>query len=209
MTNIEKVWIEMAIAQRSNANQHRRIDSVFSSNSFVSLHCPDSIFSPGLEGNIGLKVASLNIEAGISMRNVLDVLQKDIFNVWNMPDPENDLSDEATHNYPLTDKAVQAIIEHPLSIITAGPTAVIVLFAEWVRGTFRKTSVPPIPPLCGMIIVHQNADGLGTFIQLNADVVIKKIAEIIMENGAKSEQWEVRGEGLDEYWMTMYLLRDS
>ncbi|KAJ7847929.1 hypothetical protein B0H14DRAFT_2583318 [Mycena olivaceomarginata] len=187
MTDIEKVWIEMAIAQRSNANQHRHIDSVFSSNSFVSLHCPDSIFSPGLEGNVGLKVASLNIEAGISMRNVLDVLQKDIFNVWNMPDPENDLSDEATHNYPLTDKAVQAIIEHPLSIITAGPTAVIVLFAEW----------------------HQNADGLGTFIQLNADVVIKKIAEIIMENGAKSEQWEVRGEGLDEYWMTMYLLRDS
>jgi hypothetical protein len=39
--------------------------------------------------------------------------------------------------------------------------------------------------------------------------VIKKIAEIIMENGAKSEQWEVRGEGLDEYWMTMDVLRDS
>jgi hypothetical protein len=84
-----------------------------------------------------------------------------------------DLSDEATyvhswllhldsepvihrHNYPLTDKAVQAIIEHPLFIIIAGPTAVIVLFAEWVRGTFRKTSVPPIPPLCGACLSHND-----------------------------------------------------
>ncbi|KAJ7874036.1 hypothetical protein B0H14DRAFT_2569446 [Mycena olivaceomarginata] len=165
MTNIEKVWIEMAIAQRSNAKASIN----------ASIRIGRKRYWRGLLSDIFL---------GISMRNVLDVLQKDIFNVWNMPDPENDLSDEATHNYPLTDKAVQAIIEHPLSIIIAGPTAVIVLFAEW----------------------HQNAD---TFIQLDADVVIKKIAEIIMENGAKSEQWEVRGEGLDEYWMTMDVLRDS
>ena len=46
-----------------------------------------------------------------------------------------------SNKYPLTEKAVQAIIEHPSSIIIAGPTAIIVLFAEWVRGTFKQTSV--------------------------------------------------------------------
>jgi len=48
------------------------------------------------------------------------------------------------HNYPLTEKAVQSIIEHPAAVIIAGPTAIVVLFAEWVRGTYRKTSVASI-----------------------------------------------------------------
>ncbi|KAJ7509225.1 hypothetical protein B0H11DRAFT_1313234 [Mycena galericulata] len=89
------------------------------------------------------------------MRRVLDFLRTDIVNVWNMHDPENhlkkpeflallsvlveDLSDEPTDNYRLTDKAVQAIIDNPASIIVAGPTAIVVLFAEWVRGTYKKT----------------------------------------------------------------------
>ncbi|KAJ7755404.1 hypothetical protein B0H14DRAFT_2978349 [Mycena olivaceomarginata] len=100
--------------------------------------------------------AQASIDA--SIRSVLEVLQKDIVNVWNMHDPEKhlqkpeflallsalveDLSDKATNNYPLTDKAVQAIIENPAAIVIAGSTAVVVLFAEWVRGTFKKTYDP-------------------------------------------------------------------
>jgi hypothetical protein len=53
------------------------------------------------------------------------------------------------------------------------------------------------------------ADDWGTFTHLDADVVIKKIAEIIMENSVKPERWEMREEGLDEFWMTMDALRDS
>ena len=41
--------------------------------------------------------------------------------------------------YPLTGRVLTAIIEHPTSIIVNGPTAVIILFAEWVRGTYDKT----------------------------------------------------------------------
>ncbi|KAJ6447817.1 hypothetical protein C8R45DRAFT_1115690 [Mycena sanguinolenta] len=94
-----------------------------------------------------------DIFLGFMMGSVLEVLQKDIVNVWNMHDPEKhlqkpefvallsvlveDMSDEAT--YPLTEKAVQAIIENPAAIVIAGPTAVFVLFAEWLRGTYKKT----------------------------------------------------------------------
>ncbi|KAJ7765639.1 hypothetical protein B0H16DRAFT_1367341 [Mycena metata] len=248
LTNIEKVWIEMAIAQRSSAKASIE----------ASIRIGRKRYWRGLLSDIFL---------GFSMRSVLDVLQKDIVNVWNMPDPENhlkkpeflsllsvlveDLSDEATNNYPLTEKAVQAIIEHPTSIIITGPTAVVVLFAEWVRGTFRKTKSSlrcltafivdltltmdtlfyltlsrGLPPMTIRLVsqalriykarkgpVHNSirtwADSLGTFTHLDADVVIKKIAEIIMGNSVKPEQWEMREEGLDESWMTMDALRES
>jgi hypothetical protein len=52
-------------------------------------------------------------------------------------------------------------------------------------------------------------DGWGTFTHLEADVVVKKIAEIIMGGSVKPEQWEMREGGLDESWMTMDALRDS
>ncbi|KAJ6478667.1 hypothetical protein DFH09DRAFT_430909 [Mycena vulgaris] len=248
LTNIEKVWIEMAIAQRLSAKAS--IDA--------SIRIGRKRYWRGLLSDIFL---------GFSMRIVLDVLQQDIVNVWNMHDPENhlkkpeflsllsvlveDLSDEAANNYPLTEKAVHAIIEHPSSIIIAGPTAIIVLFAEWVRGTFKKTksslrcltafiidltltmdmlfylalSRGQPPMKIGLVNqalriyrgrkapVHNSirtwADGLGTFTHLDADVVIKKIAEIIMEHSVKPEQWEMREERLDESWMTMDALRDS
>ncbi|KAJ6602021.1 hypothetical protein DFH09DRAFT_1302183 [Mycena vulgaris] len=269
LTNIEKVWIEMAIAQRLSAKAS--IDA--------SIRIGRKRYWRGLLSDIFL---------GFSMRIVLDVLQQDIVNVWSMHDPENhlkkpeflsllsvlveDLSDEAANNYPLTEKAVHAIIDHPSFIIIAGPTAIIVLFAEWVRGTFKKTSVPSVSPLCGASLSHHDddirksslrcltafiidltltmdtlfylalsrgqppmkiglvnqalriyrgrkapvhnsirtwADGLGTFTHLDADVVIKKIAEIIMEHSVKPEQWERREERLDESWMTMDALRDS
>ncbi|KAF8146100.1 hypothetical protein K438DRAFT_1870589 [Mycena galopus ATCC 62051] len=248
LTNIEKIWIEMAIAQRSSAQASIE----------ASIRIGRKRYWRGLLSDIFL---------GFSMRSVLDVLLQDIVNVWNMPDPENhlkrpeflsllsvlveDLSDEAAHNYPLTQKAVQAIIEHPSSIIIAGPTAIIVLFAEWVRGTFKKTKgslrcltafiidltltmdtlfylalsrgQPPIKiRLINQALrvyksrkapVHSSirtwADGLGTFAHLDADVVIRKIKEIIMEHSVKPEQWEMREERLDESWMTMDALRDS
>ncbi|KAJ6555941.1 hypothetical protein B0H19DRAFT_1151603 [Mycena capillaripes] len=136
LTKIENVWIEMAIAQRSNAQAS--IDA--------SIRVGRKRYWRGLISDIFL---------GFTMRSVLEVLQKDIVNVWNMHDPEKhlqkpeflallsalveDLSDEAANNYPLTEKAVQAIIENPAAIIIAGPTAVVVLFAEWVRGTYKKT----------------------------------------------------------------------
>ncbi|KAJ6619219.1 hypothetical protein B0H10DRAFT_2027213 [Mycena sp. CBHHK59/15] len=136
LTKIENVWIEMAIAQRFNAKASIE----------ASIHIGRKHYWRGLFSDIFL---------GFTMRSLLDVLQRDIVNVWNMHDPENhlkkpeflallsvlveDLSDEDTNNYPLAEKAVQAIIEHPAAIIIAGPTAVVVLFAEWVRGTYKKT----------------------------------------------------------------------
>ncbi|KAJ6447859.1 hypothetical protein C8R45DRAFT_1115655 [Mycena sanguinolenta] len=136
LTKIENVWIEMAIAQRSSAQAN--IDA--------SIRVGWKRYWRGLISDIFL---------GFTMRSVLEVLQKDIVNVWNMHDPDKhlqkpeflallsvlveDMSDEATNNYPLTEKAVQAIIENPAAIVIAGPTAVFVLFAEWVRGTYKKT----------------------------------------------------------------------
>ncbi|KAJ7740165.1 hypothetical protein B0H16DRAFT_1274426, partial [Mycena metata] len=142
LTKIENVWIEMAIAQRSNAQAS--IDA--------SIRVGRKRYWRGLISDIFL---------GLTMRSVLEVLQKDIVNVWNMHDPEKhlqkpeflallsvlveDLSDEAT--YVLTsmprinyENAVQAIIENPTAIVITGPTAVFVLFAEWVRDV-QKTSV--------------------------------------------------------------------
>ncbi|KAJ7018971.1 hypothetical protein C8F04DRAFT_1149193, partial [Mycena alexandri] len=136
LTNIEKMWIEMAIAQRSNAKASIE----------ASIKIGRKRYWRGLLSDIFL---------GQTMRRVLGVLLTDIVNVWNMDDPENhlkkpeflallsvlveDLSDEPRNNYELTDKAMQAIINNPASIIVAGPTAVVILFAEWVRGTYRKT----------------------------------------------------------------------
>jgi hypothetical protein len=50
----------------------------------------------------------------------------------------------ARNNYPLTKKAAQSIIGHPTALIIAAPTVIIILFAEWVQGTYRKTSVASI-----------------------------------------------------------------
>jgi hypothetical protein len=41
-------------------------------------------------------------------------------------------------------------------------------------------------------------DGWGTFGHLDADVVIEKIADIIMDNSLKPEQWGMREEGFNE-----------
>ncbi|KAJ7511948.1 hypothetical protein B0H11DRAFT_720183 [Mycena galericulata] len=136
LTDIEKIWIEMAIAQRSNAKSSIQ----------ASIKIGRKRYWRGLLSDIFL---------GQTMRRILDVLRTDIVNVWNMHDPENhlkkpeflallsvlveDLSDEPTDNYRLTDKAVQSIIDNPASIIVAGPTAIVVLFAEWVRGTYKNT----------------------------------------------------------------------
>ncbi|KAJ6590739.1 hypothetical protein B0H10DRAFT_2092139 [Mycena sp. CBHHK59/15] len=264
-TKIEKVWIEMAIAQRSNAQTSIE----------ASIRVGRKRYWRGLLSDIFL---------GFTMRSVLDVLQKDIVNVWNMYDPENhlrkpeflallsvlveDLSDEPTcahssllhlnsefvfcrNNYPLTEKAVQSIIEHPTAIIVAGPTAVIVLFAEWVRGTYKKTK-SSLRCLMAFIVgltltmdtlfylvlsrghqvmkiglinqalraykarkapVHASirawADGWRTFTHLDADIVIKKITDIITENSVKPEQWGMREEMFDEAWMTMDAVRGS
>ncbi|KAJ7318725.1 hypothetical protein DFH08DRAFT_891821 [Mycena albidolilacea] len=247
LTKIDKVWIEMAIAQRSSAQAS--IDA--------SIRVGRKRYWRGLISDIFL---------GFTMRSVLEVLQKDIVNVWNMHDPEKhlqkpeflallsalveDLSDEATNNYPLTEKAMQAIIEHPAAIIIAGPTAVVVLFAEWVRGTFKKTK-SSIRCLVAFIIdltltmdtlfylvlsrgqtpikialvnsalrmynnrkapVHASikawVDGWGPFAHLDADVVIKKIGDIIMHNSVKPEQWAMTEEGFDESWMPIEALRE-
>ncbi|KDR71761.1 hypothetical protein GALMADRAFT_159184 [Galerina marginata CBS 339.88] len=136
LAEIEKVWIGMAIAQRSNAKASIK----------ASIRIGRKKYWHGLFSDIFL---------GFTMRRLLDVLQKDIVNVWNMDDPKDhlktpefiallsvlveDLSDENRDNYPLTQAAVKSIIDHPSAIIITGPTAVVVLFAEWVRGTYRKT----------------------------------------------------------------------
>ncbi|KIJ28180.1 hypothetical protein M422DRAFT_270584 [Sphaerobolus stellatus SS14] len=136
LTKLENVWIEMAIAQRSNAKAS--IDA--------SIRIGRKLYWRGLLSDIFV---------GLSMRKVLDLLHKDIINVWNMEDPNGhlqkpeflallsvlveDLSDQEINNYPLTERAIHAIIENPTSIVVTGPTAVIVLFAEWVRGTYKKT----------------------------------------------------------------------
>ncbi|KAJ6454319.1 hypothetical protein C8R45DRAFT_1111948 [Mycena sanguinolenta] len=244
LTKIENVWIKMAIAQRSSAQAS--IDA--------SIRVGRKRYWRGLISDIFL---------GFTMRSVLEVLQKDIVNVWNMHDPEKvggihetgyapslslpnvqhlqkpeflgllsvlveDMSDKGINNYPLTEKAVQAIIENPAAIIIAGPTAVFVLFAEWVRGTHKKTK-SSVSCLVAFIVdltltmdtlfylvlseapVHASikarADGWGAFGHLDADVVIKKIAGIIADNSVKSEQWGMREEGFDESWMPMEALR--
>ncbi|KAJ6453983.1 hypothetical protein C8R45DRAFT_944902 [Mycena sanguinolenta] len=107
-----------------------------------------------------------DIFLGFTMRSVLEVWQTVIVNVWNMHDPEKVGDIHVTghalylslanvrhlqkteflalllvlvrNNYPLTEKAVQTIIENLAAIVIAGPTAVFVLFAEWIRGTYKK-----------------------------------------------------------------------
>jgi hypothetical protein len=61
--------------------------------------------------------------------------------------------------------------------------------------------------------VHANikawVDGWGTFSgHLDADVVIKKITDIIMDNSTKPEQWAMTQEGFDESWMPIEALRE-
>jgi hypothetical protein len=168
----------------------------------------------------------------------------------------------------LTEKAVQAIIENPSAIVIAGPTMVFVLFAEWVRGTYKKTFVTLISSsyaaplmvtdprkssvrcLVAFIVdltltmdtlfylvlsrgqtpikialvnsalriynsrkapVHASikawVDGWGIFGHLDADIVIKKIADIIMDNSVKPEQWAMTEEEFDESWMPIEALR--
>ncbi|KAJ7271267.1 hypothetical protein C8J57DRAFT_1508220 [Mycena rebaudengoi] len=237
LTKIENVWIEMAIAQRSNAEAG--IDA--------SIRVGRKRYWRGLISDIFL---------GFTMRSVLEVLQKDIVNVWNMHDPEKhlkkpeflallsalveDLSDEAT--YALT---LHLIIENPAAIVIAGPTAAFVLFAEWDP---RKSSVrclvaflvdltltmdtlfylvlsrgqTPIKiALVNSALRIYNSrkapvyasikawvDRWGTFGHLDADVVIKKIADIIMNNSVKPEQWAMSEEGFNESWMLIEALRE-
>ncbi|KAJ7263026.1 hypothetical protein C8J57DRAFT_1231624 [Mycena rebaudengoi] len=115
LTNVEKVWIEMAIAQRFSAKANIEAS--------IRLMIRGGYWRGLLSG----------IFLGFNMRTVLDVLQQDIVNVWNMHDSEKCWSRiyptkpciVYRDNYSLTDKAVNALIEHPSSIIIAGPTAII------------------------------------------------------------------------------------
>ncbi|KAF8064235.1 hypothetical protein FPV67DRAFT_1671980 [Lyophyllum atratum] len=136
LTKIEEVWITMAIAQRSSAKV----------STDASIRIGRRKYWRGVFSDILI---------GVTIKALLQVLQTDIVNVWQMEDPENhlkkpeflallsvlveDLSDESRGTYSLTGAAVTAIIEHPSSIIVTGPTAIVVLFAEWVRGTYKKT----------------------------------------------------------------------
>jgi hypothetical protein len=67
------------------------------------------------------------------------------------------------NDYPLTEKAVQTIIEHPTALIIAGPVAIVVLFAEWVRGTYRKTSVAFIPSVYAAHLTVASIPGKAPF----------------------------------------------
>jgi len=248
LAEIEKVWIGMAIAQRSNAKASIK----------ASIRIGRKKYWHGLFSDIFL---------GFTMRRLLDVLRKDIVNVWNMEDPKEylkspeliallsvlveDLSDENINNYPLTQAAVQSVIEHPTAIIIAGPTAIVILFAEWVRGTYRKTK-SSVRCLMGFLVdltltmdilfylvlagsqkpmkiglvnralriyktrkapVHASiracADGWSVFGHLDANDVIDKITDIIEEHSVKPEQWEMKDEVVDEFWMAVDALRGT
>jgi hypothetical protein len=43
---------------------------------------------------------------------------------------------------------------------------------------------------------------------LDADIVIKKIADILMDNSVKPEQWEMTEEGFEESWIPMKAFRE-
>jgi hypothetical protein len=51
-------------------------------------------------------------------------------------------------------------------------------------------------------------DGWGIFGHLDADVVIKKITDIIMDNSVKPGQWAITEEGFNESWMPIEALRE-
>jgi hypothetical protein len=73
--------------------------------------------------------------------------------------------------------------------------------------------VTGVDPLKGRkALVHASikawVDGWGTFGHSDADVVIEKITDIIMDNSAKPEQWGMREEGFHESWMPMEALRE-
>ncbi|KAJ7801258.1 hypothetical protein B0H14DRAFT_2896700 [Mycena olivaceomarginata] len=157
---------------------------------------------------------------------------------WNMHDPEKHLQKpeflallSALNNYPLTDKAVQAIIENSADIVIAGPTAVVVLFAEWVRGTFKKTKSSVRCLVAFIIDLTLTMDTLflscafprSTLIKIAlviahsgctkvarapCYVVIKTITDIIMDNSMKPEQWAMTEERFDESWMPIEALRE-
>ncbi|KAH8798708.1 hypothetical protein DL96DRAFT_1638413 [Flagelloscypha sp. PMI_526] len=139
VTRIEDLWIELAIAQRSYAGA-----SIDASIKIGRKRYWRGIFSDSFPG--------------YNMRSLLTVLQKDIVTVWNMDDPKNhlkqpdflalitvlveDLSEstrETTAEYRYTEMAVQAVLENPSSIMVAGPMAIVVLFAEWVHGAYKRT----------------------------------------------------------------------
>ncbi|KAJ6447861.1 hypothetical protein C8R45DRAFT_1224809 [Mycena sanguinolenta] len=240
LTKIENVWIEMAIAQRSSAQAS--IDA--------SIHVGRKLRSTRIylnrdpnQLNRTLAGTHLRHLSRFTMRSVLEVRRK-ISSMCgtctidkHLQKPEflallsvlvEDMSDEATNNYPLTEKAVQAIIESLAAIVIAGPTAVVVLFAEWVKGTYKKTK-SSVRCLVASIVdltltmytlfylalseapVHASikawVDGWGAFRHLDADVVIKKIVGVIADNSVKPEQWGMREEGFDESWMPMETLR--
>ncbi|KAJ7874569.1 hypothetical protein B0H14DRAFT_2569245 [Mycena olivaceomarginata] len=49
---------------------------------------------------------------------------------------------------------------------------------------------------------------MGIFGDLDVDVVIKKIADIIMDNSVKPEQWAMTEEGFDKSWMPIEALQE-
>ena len=44
-------------------------------------------------------------------------------------------------NQDFTEHAVEGCLKNPNSIIVSGPVAVVIIFAEWVRRTYKKTYV--------------------------------------------------------------------
>ncbi len=53
------------------------------------------------------------------------------------------------------------------------------------------------------------ADGWSVFGHLDANDVIDKITDIIEEHSVKPEQWEMRDEVVDEFWMAVDALRET
>ncbi|KAJ6453986.1 hypothetical protein C8R45DRAFT_1112244 [Mycena sanguinolenta] len=121
-----------------------------------------------------------DIFLGFTMRSVLEVLQKDIVNHLQKPEflallsvLVEDMSDEGINNYPLTEKAVQAIIENPAAIVITGPTAVVVLFAEWVQGTYKKTKSSVRCPVAFIVDLMLTMDTLFYLVLSRGQIPIK------------------------------------
>ncbi|KAJ7902634.1 hypothetical protein B0H14DRAFT_2555162 [Mycena olivaceomarginata] len=76
-------------------------------------------------------------------------------------------------------------------------------------GANSKKSVSVVQEPSEHLNLHQNMGGrMGIFGHLDADVVIKKIADIIMDNSVKPEQWAMTEEGFDQSWMPIEALRE-
>ncbi|KAJ7784045.1 hypothetical protein B0H14DRAFT_2959346 [Mycena olivaceomarginata] len=165
-----------------------------------------------------------DIFLGFTMRNVLKVLQKDVVNVWNMDDPRRwfltlisvlveDIS-EATINsvsvlfaewvpgtYKKTKSSVRCLLIVDLTlamdtlfylVLSRGQTPIKIAL---VNSALRIYNGPKAP-------VHASIKAWvewGTFGHLDADVIIEKIADIIMDTVE---------DGFDESWMPMEALRE-